>query len=89
MSSKRLQDLMEAHNIKPLKMPPKFSRPIKRDGFKDPKLPKHFEEELAERNDVLEVVYFPQAQTNVKGKYRIKLNACDEFTTFIFLTATY
>ena len=71
---------MEAHNIKPLKMPPKYSRPIKLDGIEDPKLPR--------RNDVLEVVYFPPAQTKVKGEYRIKLKSSDEFNIFIFYTAT-
>ena len=84
MPSKRLQHLMEAHNIKPLKLPPKYSRPIKLDGIKDPKLPR----QIAERNDVLEVVYFPPAQTKVKGQYRIKLESSDEFNIFIFYTAT-
>ena len=60
---------MEAHNIKPLKLPPKYSRPIKLDGIKDPKLPRQIAEELAERSDVLEVAYFPPAQTKVKGEY--------------------
>ena len=53
---------MEAHNIKPLKMSPKYSRPIKLDNIEDPKLPRQFAEELAKRNDVLEVVYFSPAQ---------------------------
>ena len=74
---------MEAHNIKPLKLPPKYSRPIKLDGIKDPKLPRQIAEELAERNDVLEVAYFPPAQTKVKGEYRIKLKSSDEFNIFI------
>ena len=56
MPSKRLQDLTEAHNIKPLKMPPKYSRPIKLDGTDDPILPRQIAEELTKRNDVLEVV---------------------------------
>ena len=47
---------MEAHNIKPLKMPPKYSRPIKLDGIEDPTVPRQIAEELAKRNDVLEVV---------------------------------
>ena len=67
MPSKRLQDFTEAHNIKPLKMPPKYSRSIKLDGVEDPKSPRQIAEELTKRNDVLEVVYFPPAQTNVKG----------------------
>ena len=87
MPSKRLQHLMEAHNIKPLKLPPKYSRPIKLDGIKDPKLPRQIAEELAERSDVLEVAYFPPAQTKVKGEYRIKLKSSNEFNIFIFYTA--
>ena len=79
---------MEARNIKPLKMPPKYSRPIKLGGIQDPKLPKQIAEELTKRNDVLEVVYFPPAQTNVKGEYRIKRKSSDEFNIFIFYTAT-
>ena len=88
MPSKRLQDLMEAHYIKPLKMRPKFSRPIKLDGIEDPKLPRQVAEELTKRNDVLEVVYFPPAQTKLKGEYRIKLKSSDEFNIFIFYTST-
>ena len=88
MPSKRLQDLMEARNIKPLKMPPKYSRPIKLDGIEDPKVPRQIAEELAKRNDVLEVVYFPPAQTKVKGEYRIKHKSSDECNIFIFYTAT-
>ena len=76
---------MEAHNIKPLKMPPKYSRPIKLDGIEDPKVPRQIAEELAKRNDVLEVVYFPPAQTKVKGEYRIKLKSSDEFHIFHIL----
>ena len=76
---------MEAHNIKPLKMPPKYSRPIKLDGIEDPR---QIKDELTKRNDVLEVVYFPPAQTKVKGEYRIKLKSSDEFIIFIFYTAT-
>ena len=87
MPSKRLQHLIEAHNIKPLKLPPKYSRPIKLDGIKDPKLPRQIAEELAERSDVLEVAYFPPAQTKVKGEYRIKLKSSDEFNIFIFYAA--
>ena len=79
---------MEAHIIKPLKLPPKYSCPIKLDGIKDPKLPRQIAEELAERNDVLEAAYFPPAQTKVKGEYRIKLESSDEFNIFIFYTAT-
>ena len=79
---------MEAHNIKPLKLPPKDSRPIKLDGIKDPKLPRQIAEELTERNDVLDVAYFPPAQTKIKGEYRIKLKSSDEFNIFIFYTAT-
>ena len=52
MPGKRLHDLMEAHNIKPLKMPSKYSRPIKLDDIEHPKLPKQIAEELAKRNDV-------------------------------------
>ena len=87
MPSKRLQDLKEAHNIKPLKMPPECSRPIKLDGIEDPTLPRQIAEELAKPNDVLEVIYFPPAQAKVKGKYRIKLKSSDEFNYFIFFTA--
>ena len=43
---------MESHNIKPLKMPPKYSRPIKLDGIEDPKLPRQIAEELTKRNYV-------------------------------------
>ena len=71
MPSKRLYDLMEAHNIKPLKMPPKYSRPIKLDSIEDPKLPRQFAEKLVKRNDVLEVVYFSPAQTNVPNKSQV------------------
>ena len=85
MPSKRLQLLMESHNIKPLKMPPKYSRPIKLDAIEDPKVPRQIAEEMAKRNDVLEVVYFPPAQTKVKGKYRIKLKSSDEFNIFYFI----
>ena len=88
MPSERLQDVMEAHNIKPLKMPPKYSRPIKVDSIEDPKLPRQIAEELAKRNDVLEVAYFLPAQTKVKGEYRTKLRFSDEFNIFIFYTAT-
>ena len=66
---------MEAHNIKPLKMPPKYSRPIKLDGIEDPKLPRQIAEELTERNDMLEVVYFPPAQTKVKGAGEYQTNS--------------
>ena len=69
-------------------MPPKYSRPIRLDGIQDPKLPKQIAEELTKRNDVLEVVYFPPAQTKVKGEYRIKLKSSDLFNDFIFYTAT-
>ena len=79
---------MEVHNIKPLKLPPKYSCPIKLDSINDPKLPRPIAEELAERNDVLEVAYFPPAQTKVKGEYRIKLKTSDEYNIFIFYTAT-
>ena len=75
MPNKRLQDLMEARNIKPRKMPPKYSGPIKLDGIQVPKLPRQIAEELAKRNDVLEVVYFPPEQTKVKGEYQIKLKS--------------
>ena len=75
-------------NIKPLKMPPKYSCPIKLDGIQDAKLPKQIAEELTKRNDVLEVVYFPPAETKVKGEYRIKLKSSDEFNIFIFYNAT-
>ena len=74
--------------IKPLKMPPKYSRPIKLDGIEDPNVPRQIAEELAKRNDVLEVVYFPPAQTKVKSEYRIKLKSSDEFNIFMFYTAT-
>ena len=80
---------MESHNIKPLKMPPKYSRHTKLDGIEDPKLPRQIAEELTKPNDVLEVVYFPPAQTKVKGEYQIKLKSSDEFNIFIFYTATY
>ena len=57
MPNKRLLDLMEAHNIKPLKIPPKYFRPIKLDRIKDPKLPKQRSEELAERNGVYQLIF--------------------------------
>ena len=79
---------MEAHNIKPLKLPPAYSRPIELDGIKDPKLLRQIAQGLAERNDVLEVAYFPPAQTEVKGEYGIKFKSIDDFNTFIFYTAT-
>ena len=80
---------MEAHKIKRLlKMPPKYSRPIKLDGIENPKLSRELAEELSTRTDVLEVVYFPPVQTKVKGEYRIKLKSTDEFNIFIFYTAT-
>ena len=69
-------------------MPPNYSRPIKLDGIDDPRVPKQIAEELAKRNDVSEVVYFPPARTKVKGEYRIKLNSSDEVNNFIFYTAT-
>ena len=56
-------------------MPSLYSRPIKLDGIEDPKLPRQIAEELTKRKDVLEVVYFPPAQTKVKGEYRIKLKS--------------
>ena len=56
------------HIIKSLKLPPKYSRPIKLDGNQVPKLPRQIAEKLAKRNDVLEVVYFSLAQTKVKKK---------------------
>ena len=65
-------------------MPPKYSRPIKLDGIEDLKLPRQIAEELAKRNDVLEVVYFPPAQAKIKGQYRIKLKSSDEFNIFMF-----
>ena len=77
---------METHNIKPLKMPPKYSRPIKLGDIEDPR---QNAKELAKRNDVLEVVYCPPAQTNVKGKYRIKLESGEKLNIFIFYTAKY
>ena len=70
---------MEAHNIKLLKIPPKYTRPIKLDGIEDPKLPKQTAEELAKRNDVLENVYFSSAQTKAKNEYRMKLKSNKEF----------
>ena len=79
---------MEARIIKPHKILPKYSRPIKLDGIQDPKIPKQIAEELTKRNDVLEVVYFPPAETKVKGEYRIKPKSSDEFNIFIFYTAT-
>ena len=88
MPSKRVQDLREAHNIKPLKMPPKCSRPIKLDSIEDPKLSRQVAEELAKRNKVLEVVYFTRAQTKVQGEYRKKLKYSDEFNIFIFIIDT-
>ena len=88
MPSKQQQDRMEVHNIKPLKMPPKYSRSIKFDGIENPKVPRQIPLALGKRNDVLEVVYFPPAQTKVKGEYRIKLKSKDEFNIFIFYTAT-
>ena len=69
-------------------MPPKYSCPIKLDGIEDPKVPRQIAEELAKRNDVLEVAYFPPAQTKVKGEYRRKLKSSDEINNFIFYTAT-
>ena len=71
-----------------MELPPKNSLPIKLDGIKDTKVPKQIAEELTKRNDVLEVVYFPPAQTKVKDEYRIKLKSSDEFNIFIFYTAT-
>ena len=59
---------MEAHNVEPLKMPPKYFRPFKLDGIETPKVPRQIAEELTKRNDVLEVVYFSPAQTTVKGE---------------------
>ena len=70
---------MEAHNIKLLKIPPKYTRPIKLDDIEDPKLPKQTAEELAKRNDVLENVYFSSAQTKAKNEYRMKLKSNKEF----------
>ena len=64
------------------------TRPIELDGIEDPKVPRQIAEKLAKRNDVLEVVYFPPAQTKVKGEYRIKLKSSDEFNIFVFYTAT-
>ena len=78
---------MEAHIIKPLKLPPLYSRPIKLDGNQDPKLPRQIAEELAKCNDVLKVVYSPLAQTKVKGEYRIKLKSGDDINIFVFYTA--
>ena len=74
MPKKRLQDVMEAHFIKPLKRPPKYSRPIILDGIEDPKLPKQIAEELTKRNDF-------------KGEFRIKLKSSDEYSIFIIYNA--
>ena len=49
---------MKAHNIKPLKIPPKYFRPIIFDGIQDSKLPKQIAEELTKRNDVLRLSFF-------------------------------
>ena len=77
---------MEAHSIRPLKMPTKYSGPIKLTMKS--KLPKQIAEELAMREAVLEVVYFPPAQTEVKSESRIKLKFTDELKILIFYTAT-
>ena len=75
------------HIIKPLKLPPKYSRPYKLDGNQVPKLPRQIAEEFAKCNDVLEVVYSPLAQTKVRGEYRIKLKSGDDINIFVFYTA--
>ena len=58
---------------------------VKLDGIKDPKLPKQIAEEMAKRNDVLEVVYFPPAPAKVKGEYRIKLSIVMNLTCSYFI----
>ena len=62
---------MNAKNIKPLKLPQRFSNVEKLEGINDPKLPKQISQELAGREDVLEIQYYQFAGNDEKGEYRV------------------
>ena len=66
-------------------MPPKNSRPIKLDGIEDPKVPRQIAEELAKRNDVLEVVYFPPAQQKSRASTELDSSPVMSLTFFYFI----
>ena len=88
MPNKRIQEVMKAHNIKPFKLPPKNSHPVKLDGIHDPRLPKQIAQELSQRDDVVEIHHFPAALMSTHEEYRVKLLSGDAFNTFIFYTST-
>ena len=79
---------MKAKNIKPLKLPQRFSNVEKFEGINDPKLPKQISKELASREDVLEIQYYQFAGNDEKEEYRVKLKSSDNFNICIFYTST-
>ena len=78
---------MKTKNIKPLKLPQRFSNVDKLDGIDDPKLPKQIAKDLAGREDVLEIQYYKFADDDQKGEYRVKLKSSDKYNICIFYTS--
>lgn len=77
---------MKANNIKPIKIPQGFSEEVKLDGINDPKLPKEIAQDLADRDDVLEVCQYLRPRQKSR-EYRIKLKSSDAYNICIFYTA--
>ena len=77
---------MKTKNIKPLKLPQRFSNVDKFDGIDDPKLPKQIAKELAGRDDVLEIQYYKFAGDDQKGEYRVKLKSSDNYNIHCYIT---
>ena len=88
MPNERIREIMKAKNIKPLKLPQRFSNVEKLEGINDQKLPKQISKELAGREDVLEIQYYQFAGNDEKGEYRVKLKSSDNFNICIFYTST-
>ena len=89
MPNKRIQELMKAKNIKPIKLPKRQHKIIKLDGIDDPRLPKQIAQELAGRNDVREIVYHIYGDDETKREYQVNLNSSDGFYTCLFYTVIY
>ena len=84
MFNRRLQELIGTLNMPPLRLTTNITNHIKLDGIDDPRLPKQIAEQVAGREDVLEISFFPASiARRTAEEYRIKLNSSNEFTTYI------
>ena len=83
MSNQRLKKLMKELKIPQLKIPPP-PEPIILSGIHDHLLPKQIAEELAAREDIVEIAYIPPYGRRTRCQYRVTFKRNEDFNVHIF-----